>query len=125
MSLKSLASFLLLAVIATTLSSVFASSEERTGELTKSEADNQELNNRLEELVRKLRSSPRRIFVGRREMDMGDSEDNDDDNDDGEDEEKRNNPRRHLFIGKRSEYETDRLTNYLAKRRKPQRVFIG
>ena len=46
-------------------------------------------------------------------------------NDDGEDEEKRNNPRRHLFIGKRSEYETDRLTNYLAKRRKPQRVFIG
>lgn len=104
---KSVALFLAVAVFAVTLSSslVSALNEQYPDELDSEDGG---------EFIRALRGKPHRIYVGRREMDDMETQEG---LEDYIDEEKRGNPRRHLFIGKRM--------HAYSKRRRPQRVFIG
>lgn len=104
---KSCALFLVVALFVVALSSslVSALDDEYSGELDSEDGG---------EFIRALRGKPHRIYVGRREMDDLETQDG---LEDYIGEEKRSNPRRHLFIGKRM--------HAYAKRRRPQRVFIG
>ena len=63
------------------------------------------------------KSAPRRIFIGRRSLSSFDSDEDSSENVSGVD---KKNPRRHLFLGKRTPSPT-----YSAAKRHIQRIFIG
>ncbi len=72
-------------------------------------------------LIRK-KSAPRRIFIGRRSLSSFDSDE--ESNESSVSSLDKKNPRRHLFLGKRSSHHAKNAASAAAKRH-IQRIFIG